>query len=145
MGWFCPPLLLLGIFRKPLVRKPDRGYVYLMTISLHAHVSTASSDCDGPFYRDYVTTLNADEIAEHERAQGINDFHDLHFKERVLGNHVSFHPFFNVKVEVDVHGFVMHEQTDEGYRSAEVRWCEDEDCDPNASSQRDVYAEMMGY
>lgn len=116
-----------------------------MTTNLHAHVSTASADCDGPFYRDYVTALNDDERAMHDKAQGVNDFHDLVFKERVLGNHVSFHSEGGVTVKVDSDGFHMHEQTDEGYRSAEVRWCEDEDCDPNAASQRDVYAEMMGY
>lgn len=116
-----------------------------MTSHLHAHVSTASADCDGPMYRDYVTELNDDEIAEHEKAQGVNDFHDLHFKERVMGNHVSFHSEFGVTVKVDAEGFTMHEQTDEGYRSAEVRWCEDESCDPRAYSQRDVFAEMMGY
>lgn len=116
-----------------------------MTTSLHAHVSTAAADCDGPMYRDYVTELNDDEVAEHERANGVNDFHDLHFKERVLGNHVSFHTEFGCKVEVTAEGFTAHEQTDEGYRSAEVRWCEDESCDPRAYSQRDVFAEMMGY
>lgn len=114
-----------------------------MTTTLHAHVSTAHADCDGPFYRDYVTALNDDERAEHERQNGVNDFHDLHFKERVMGNHVSFHG--HVKVSVTPEGFTMYEQTDEGYRSAEVYWCEDADCDPHAASQRDVYAEMMGY
>lgn len=116
-----------------------------MTTSLHAHVSTASADCDGPMYREWVESLNDDEVAMHEKAQGVNDFHDLTFKERVLGNHVSFHSEFGVTVKVDAEGFTMSEQTDEGYRSAEVRWCEDEDCDPRAYSQRDVYAEMMGY
>lgn len=116
-----------------------------MTTNLHAHVSTASADCDGPMYRDYVTALNDDERAMHEQANGVNDFHDLTFKERVLGNHVSFHSEFGVTVKVGEDGFTMSEQTDEGYRSAEVRWCEDEDCDPNAASQRDVFAEMMGY
>lgn len=116
-----------------------------MTSHLHAHVSTASADCDGPLYRDYVTELNDVEIAEHERANGINDFHDLHFKERVLASHVSFSPVDNAIVTVAEWGFSTHEPTEEGYRSAEVRWCEDESCDPRAYSQRDVYAEMMGY
>lgn len=116
-----------------------------MTTNLHAHVSTASVDCDGPLYRDYVTELNDDERAEHERQNGVNDFHDLHFKERVLGNHVSFHPLGKVEVEVTEGGFSMRERTDEGYRAADVTWCEDEECDPHAASQRDVYAEAMGY
>lgn len=116
-----------------------------MTTTLHAHVSTASADCDGPFYRDYVSSLSPDEIAEHERANGVNDFHDLHFKERILGNHVSFSPLMVVDVRITPEGFTTREDTEEGYRYAEVRWCEDESCDPNAASQRDVYAEMMGY
>lgn len=116
-----------------------------MTTHLHAHVSTASRDCDGPLYRDYVSALNDDERAEHERAQGVNDFHDLNFKSRILSNHVSFHTEFGVSVKVTAEGFWTREQTDEGYRSAEVRWCEDPDCDPHEASQRDVYAEAMGY
>lgn len=116
-----------------------------MTTNLHAHVSTASADCDGPLYRDYVTGLNHDEMTEHDETGGINDFHDLHFKERVLGNHVSFYTEFGVEVRIHKDGFSIREQTDEGYRSADVQWCEDPDCDPNAYSQRDVYAEMMGY
>jgi hypothetical protein len=114
-----------------------------MTSNLHAHVDTSSRDCDGPQYNSWVTSLNDDEIAEHEKAQGINDFHDLHFKARVLSHHVSFH------AEGEVHyypeGFTVSEPHDEGYHNVEVRWCEDEDCDPNARSHRDVYAEMMGY
>lgn len=116
-----------------------------MTTNLHAHVSTASADCDGPLYRDYVTALNNDERKMHEDANGVNDFHDFAFKERVLGNHVSFSPLVKVEVEVTENGFTMHEVTEEGYRSAEVTWCEDEDCDPHAASQRDVFAEAAGY
>jgi hypothetical protein len=39
----------------------------------------------------------------------------------------------------------VHENTEEGYRSATARFCDDAACDPEAYSQRDVYAEMMGY
>jgi hypothetical protein len=119
-----------------------------MTTTLHAHIDTASADCDGPMYREYVVTLNDDEIAQHEAAEangGVNDFHDLEFKARVLSSQVSFHSEFGVTVKLDSDGFEMHEQTDEGYRSSRVVWCEDETCDPEAYGQRDVYAEMMGY
>lgn len=114
-----------------------------MTTNLHAHVFTASADCDGPLHSHYVTALNDAELAHHAEQDGINDFHDLMFKERVMGNHVSFHA--HVSVSVTPSGFTMSEQTDEGYRSAEVCWCEDAKCDPHAAYQRDVYAEMMGY
>jgi hypothetical protein len=116
-----------------------------MTTTLHAHVSTAAADCDGPMYRTYVESLNDSERAMHDAANGVNDFHDIVFKERVLGNHVSFCPDGSVRVNVRKEGFNMSEATEEGYRSADVRWCEDADCDPNAASQRDVFAEQMGY
>lgn len=96
-------------------------------------------------YREYVTELNSTEIAMHEVSNGVNDFHDLAFKERVLGDHVAFHSEGGVTVKVTRDGFTMHEPTDEGYRSAEVQWCEDPECDTEASSQRDVFAEQMGY
>jgi hypothetical protein len=94
-------------------------------------------------YRDYVESLNVTELAEHVAANGVNDFHDLHFKDRILGNAVSFHAE-QATVEIHPNGFNYREPTDEGYRSVEVTWCED-DCDENAYSQRDVYAEAMGY
>ena len=109
-----------------------------MTTTLHAHVSTASSDCDGPMYRSYVSEMNDDERCN-------DQYGDLEFKQRILGNHVSFHSEFGVNVEVSAEGFVTHELTDEGYRSADVTWCEDEACDPNAATQRDIFAEQMGY
>lgn len=115
-----------------------------MTTTLHAHVATAAVDCDGPFYTDYVTSLNTEELAEHFHANGINDFHDLNFKARVLSNHVSFHAE-DATVRITPEGFSYFERTEEGHRSSEVTWCEDESCDPNAAGQRDVYAEMMGY
>lgn len=111
-----------------------------MTTTLHAHVSTSSSDCDGPMYREYVEVFNDDETAESGKAY--NDFSDLHFKARILSNAVSFHA--TCKVEVDEDGFQYHEQTDEGYRAVHVSWCES-DCDESQSSQRDVFAEQMGY
>ena len=114
--------------------------------NLHAHVDTASVDCDGPMYREYVVTPNDAEIAEHEEAQGINDFSDIHFMNRVFTSECSpYAVAYGMTVKVDEHGFTWNEATDEGHRSGEVRWCRDEDCDPRAQSQRDVYAEMMGY
>lgn len=117
------------------------------SFSLHAHVATASSDCDGPMYRDFIEQPNDLEIAEHNEgeARGYNNFADLHFKERVLGNHVSMHSEYGVEVKVTRDGFRSHEVTDEGYRQAEVRWCEDPGCDPEERGQRDVFAEMMNY
>jgi hypothetical protein len=112
--------------------------------NLHAHVATASADCDGPMYHDYVTVPNDAEIAEHEAAQGVNDFSDIHFMNRVFTNHVSPYAVRQLTAKLDDDGFTWHEDTEEGYRAGEVRWCRD-DCDESLYSQRDVYAEMMGY
>lgn len=114
-----------------------------MTTHLHAHVASESRDCDGGHGYDYIVALSKKERKEHKKADGVNDFHDLHFKERVLGGIVSFHA--EAEVHVYAEGFRYSEPTEEGYRAVEVTWCEDEDCDPNASSQYDQYAEMMGY
>ena len=114
------------------------------TNTLHAHVSTSGSDCDGRVTDEYVTTMNQDELDHSARARGINDFSDLMFKARVLSNHVSFSPLDKVQVEVSENGFTMYEVTEEGCRTAEVIWCEDE-CDGSVASHTDLYAEMMGY
>jgi hypothetical protein len=116
-----------------------------MTTNLHAHLDSYHLDCDGPLYSSRVETLTDAERAEHEKANGVNDFHDLHFKDRVLGMVVSWHPEDEATVTITKGGFYYSEQTDEGVRSTDVRWCEDTDCDPNARSQRDVFAEQMGY
>ena len=112
--------------------------------NLHAHVSTATADCDGPMYRDYVMAFSDEEKAESEAAQGVNDFSDIHFMQRVMMRVASPYAARQMTVRVDESGIEVREDTEEGYRHAEVRWCHD-DCDTDESSQRDVYAEMMGY
>lgn len=105
-------------------------------MTLHAHVTTNSRDCDGGHGMEYVSTMNDTEKG--------SQFADLDFKARILSNHVSFHSEFGVTVKVDEHGFNMSEQTDEGYRAAQIQWCED-DCDENDNSVYDEYAELAGY
>lgn len=115
-------------------------------LNLHAHVSTSSRDCDGAHGQDYVMGFNDAEIAEREAAQGINDFSDIHFMQRVMMNVASpYAVAHGMTVKVDSEGIGVTETTDEGFRVAEVHWCRDEDCDPNASSQYDEYAEAAGY
>lgn len=124
-------------------------------MDLHAHISTVAVDCDGPFHRSYVETFNDDEIEEHARALNhgmdlgydgpVNDFSEIHFMNRVLSNVASpYACHHGMRVTIDDEGIEVHENTDEGYREATVRWCRDE-CDTDAHSQRDVYAEMMNY
>ena len=109
--------------------------------ALHAHVSTESRDCDGGHGSNYISRMNPAEIAHAVEANGVNDFSDLMFKERVLGGAVSFHSDCTVKVTED--GFNVVEVTEEGYRAVDVVWCEDHCADE--SGQYDQYAEMAGY
>lgn len=106
-------------------------------MTLHAHVSISARDCDGGHGHDFVAMMNDEER--------MSQFADLEFKGRILSDHVSFHSEFGVTVKVDEDGFDMHEPTDEGYRAASIRWCEDETCDDTQSSQYDEYAELAGY
>ena len=107
--------------------------------TLHAHVETAASDCDGPLYRHWVEQMTDEEKAD--------QFGDLDFRARLLSNHVSFWPAEGAEVTVKVYrdGFDTSEPTEEGYRQSCVRWCEDADCDTAERGQRDVFAERAGY
>jgi hypothetical protein len=114
--------------------------------NLHAHVDTYSRDCDGGHGNDYIMAFSDAEIAEREAAQGINDFSDIHFMQRVMMNVASPYAVeYGMTVKVDSEGIEVTEATDEGSRSANVRWCRDEHCDPNFHQVSDQYAEMMGY
>lgn len=112
---------------------------------LHAHVSTRSLDCDGPIFRDYTVGFNDDERAEEANANGINDFSDIHFMERVMLSVASPWAAENMTVSVDREGIEVHEETDEGYRSASVAWCEEPWCELDYSAYRDIRAEEAGY
>jgi len=126
-----------------------------MNNNLHAHVSTASADCDGPMYDSWVESFNEDERTEQVRAyfngivrgydEPVNDFSDIHFMNRVLTSRCGPYAVGQMRVTMDEDGFEYHEQTEEGYRSGEVRWCRSEACDPDARTHRDVFAEAMGY
>lgn len=114
-------------------------------LALHAHIDTASADCDGPMYREYTVFLTDEEKAASIAADGVNDFTDIEFRNRILTSQVSVYAVeYGVTMKADSDGFEWHEQTDEGYRSGQVRWCHDESCS-ESYSQRDIYAEMMGY
>lgn len=114
-----------------------------MSTSLHAHVETYIRDCDGSYYSEYVMPLSAEEVDAHVKADGVNDFHDIYFKERILSSVVALHT--HAKIEITPEGFTYGQPTEEGFRNTEVVWCEDESCDPRASEYRDFAAEAMGY
>jgi hypothetical protein len=101
---------------------------------LHAHAEGSSRDCDGTYTNGHVYEMTLTERCD--------QFGDLHFKERVLVNTVSLHGLGTLAVRPD--GLSWHEQTEEGYRASEIRWCED-DCPDERSWQRDHRAEEAGY
>jgi hypothetical protein len=107
------------------------------TATAHAHVSTYSRDCDGAHGNEYVALMN-----DSER---VSEWPELDFMQRILSGQATLHPEFVCTVKIEKEGFSVSEQTDEGFRSSEVRWCWDEDCDPDAGSVYDQYAEMSGY
>lgn len=100
---------------------------------LHAHVEGESRDCDGKYSSGHVSQMTLEERCDRNG--------DLHFQHRVLTYTVSLHGTGELKVTPE--GLSWYEQTDEGYRATEVRWCSD-DCE-DASWQRDHSAEAMGY
>lgn len=103
-------------------------------MTLHAHVSGSSRDCDGKYTFGRVEEMNDEERGD--------DLGDLHFKDRVLSNTVTLHGHGELTVKPE--GLSWFEQTDEGYRESTVRWCED-DCPDMRSWQRDHSAEAAGY
>ncbi len=132
-----------------------------MLLTLHAHVEIWASDCDGTIQRTSVVALNTDELHEHaltvhaaiERGEPDgpywNDFHEIHFKERVLTNFANPYAVtegYDQTITIRRDGFECHEPNDEGGATyVTVEWCEDSRCDPNARSYRDLRAEAAGY
>lgn len=102
---------------------------------IHAHVDTASRDCDGTYLGGFTEVPNDDERR--------SEFGDLHFQGRVLRNIVTLHGYGTLTVNPD--GLEWSEQTEEGYSRAEVRWCHDITCREDKRWQRDLQAEAAGY
>lgn len=101
---------------------------------LHAHVTTESADCDGRY--------SSGRVEEMTLLERCDQFGELAFKDRVMSSVVTMHGHGELKVTP--YRLEWHEQTDEGYRAADVEWCSDEGC-PNRSWQRDHSAEAAGY
>lgn len=120
-------------------------------IRIHAHVNTESRDCDSTYGNSYVMTYNDEELAETAAAQGINDFSEINFRNRVLTHIVSVYTGVNgtLKVTGDperglTERLTWNESTEEGYRAADALFCTD-DCDTGRESCSDSTAEAMGY
>lgn len=116
-----------------------------MTNTLHAHVETHATDCDGPLSSGYLLTMN-----DHEQA---DQFGDIKFMERVVSHVVNVYSLFRSgTLQVDCldessteKRLSWSEQTEEGHRSVEATICTD-DCDLSEDSwRRDHQAEAAGY
>lgn len=96
-------------------------------MSIHAHVHSRAMDCDGLITRIYVMPFlpKADKSVEDFKAAVYSQFR------------------FET-VENNAYGFLAYEDTEEGYRSVSVEFCEHA-CNENESTYRDHRAELMGY
>lgn len=86
--------------------------------TMHAHISEDSRDCDGRMTSERVEGLNEDEKK--------TTFGDIDFQVRIAG-------FFaissnNARMSMDGNVTTWLADTDEGYESAEIRWCEELSC-----------------
>lgn len=105
-----------------------------MTNTLHAHVSSTSTDCDGMYSREYVMV----------QEDGQDEFD---FQTRVMDNLVSTTGFGGtLKVHNDEDGLRMEwmETTEEGSRHLDADFCT-KDCETDMSLTRDHSAEAMNY
>lgn len=100
----------------------------------HAHVSSQARDCDGTYLKDWTEVPTTEERT--------SEYGDLEFQERVLASIVTLHGYGELRVQPEFLSWV--EETEEGYRSVDVTWCDSDTCD-RTSSQRDLTAESMGY
>jgi hypothetical protein len=123
--------------------------------TLHAHVDSYTSDCDGGISRTRVERFNEDERVEQVRAyfeghrlgydDAVNDFSDIHFMNRVFANVAGPYAVMQSTVHIDEEGFRVEERHEEGVRNVTVEWCKREGCENEDSTYRDHRAESMGY
>lgn len=113
------------------------------TMTIHAHVETHSTDCDG--------ALSGSHVMSPSREERHSQFGEIEFRDRVLVSIMS--AYTAVAGRLDVTGdhetgtttrLEWNERTEEGGRSAVATFCED-DCDLDEHSRRDHAAEAAGY
>lgn len=118
-------------------------------MTLHAHIESYSTDCDGPISSSYVLTMNEDELKGQDEP---NYFGDIYFLDRVVTTLVNSYSLLwrgTLEIECFDEGstekrMTWSEPTDEGHRQSIATICTDE-CDEAERSYRDHRAESMGY
>lgn len=101
--------------------------------TVHVHIESSSSDCDGPLYRYRTRTPDDDQSSAEFFAAWMLSLHAYNGEVSVRITHDG--------EWVGTFGY----KTDEGYHAEEHRSCIYDDCRNDGPSQRDVYAERMGY
>ena len=115
----------------------------------HVHEATASRDCDGPFerYSTYRIPMLRWLPGELDfKRPATPDADDLWVKLCRLS--IPLHTTVEIKVTENDDGtmtMTWGHATDEGFRSQTLTGCKDPDCAHDDDSQRDHYAEAMGY
>jgi hypothetical protein len=121
--------------------------------TLHAHWMSDSRDCDGPHshYWDEVASHWIEEFDHHAGGYRARLEHEFDFEIRMseLLVKVPYGGDGEVTVTLErkddgrLRGHMSH-STEEGFSSKAFYVCDDDDYDP-VPTQRDVYAERMGY
>ena len=114
-------------------------------MTIHAHIETYSTDCDGALSSGYILTPNPAELADEA-------FGDIRFHNRVVTNIVNTYSIDNnatlrvTRVSGNEVQLMWNEPTEEGGRAAEALICTDERCDLEEQPwRRDHQAEAAGY
>lgn len=101
--------------------------------TVHIHIESSASDCDGPLYRSSVWVPDADDSS-------------AEFFVRWMLSLCAYNPDVEISLREDGEWRGSYSQrTDEGYHAEEHHSCIYEECRGQQASQRDVYAERMGY
>jgi hypothetical protein len=94
---------------------------------LHVHVEKASADCDGTYVHEDHIGLTSEDRAD--------QFGDIHFRERIVGQTVNSYCGLGGRLDVRSHEDMVvslewNEPTDEGYRHVSVDFCSRKRCAP---------------
>lgn len=100
----------------------------------HVHAYSRSVDCDGPLDRERTYQLTS--------LRDVEDKGDLW--SRLVRMEVCPHGIQTVNI-TEGHCAEFNQLTDEGFSAVTLQGCTDPNCAHDRASQRDHYAEAMGY
>jgi hypothetical protein len=100
--------------------------------TIHTHVESAASDCDGPIERHHI---------DERRLEDVFNLYDIPLTPAGTFSHDST---YDEDLGETLYTLRISTPTEEGYTSTDYRECGDP-CDLDERGQRDHYAEAMGY